>query len=64
MKNAEVMIAAAAGALAGAALGLLFAPRCGKDTRAAIREYMRKCCRKGKECKPCRENDDEPVLEG
>lgn len=45
MKNSDVMIAATVGALAGAALGLLFAPRCGKKTRAAICEYVRRHCR-------------------
>lgn len=40
MKNSDVMVAATVGALAGAALGLLFAPRCGKkDTSRDMRVY-------------------------
>lgn len=57
MKKTEVMIAATVGALAGAALGLLFAPRCGKETRAVIRDYMRRHCR------PCKCDDEQECCE-
>lgn len=66
MKNSDVMVAATVGALAGAALGLLFAPRCGKKTRAAICEYMRRHCRPCKcdeqeccECDQATDNDED-----
>ncbi len=41
MKNFNIILAVLGGALAGAAVGLLFAPCKGKDTRAKIKEYLK-----------------------
>lgn len=41
MKNFNIILAVLGGALAGAAVGLLFAPCKGSDTRAKIKEYLK-----------------------
>ncbi|MCM1449583.1 MAG: YtxH domain-containing protein [Clostridiales bacterium] len=41
MKGLNIALAVVAGAVAGAAVGLLFAPKSGADTRAEIKKYLR-----------------------
>lgn len=41
MKNMNIILAVLGGALAGAAVGLLFAPHKGSDTRAKIKQYLK-----------------------
>ena len=44
MKNLNIFLAVVGGAIAGAAVGLLFAPGKGADTRDEIKKFIKKHC--------------------
>lgn len=44
MKTLNVLLAVAGGAAVGAALGVLFAPRSGKESRDALVDYLKAKC--------------------
>ncbi len=44
MKALNVILAVAGGVAVGAALGILFAPRSGSETREAVKDYIKSKC--------------------
>lgn len=44
MKALNVILAVAGGVAVGAAIGILFAPRSGDETRRAVRDYIKSKC--------------------
>lgn len=44
MKALNVILAAAGGVAVGAALGVLFAPRAGSETRDAVKDFIKAKC--------------------
>ena len=52
MKNLELLLAVAGGAVVGAAIGVLFAPKKGEDIRNDIKEFIKSKCPATKESSP------------